>query len=159
MDQLIESLRLAHNIQITGLDIPTGNYDRLPARQVMPEVPIIHFTADGLAHTRIADDELVGLLLRKATNPESLLALNEADGRMTGEVYPDPEKMAEGLVQIRNWALHAYPEEMFPEVDFEAVRIALEGEGISLGAVSGSIMRRAMAGIGRIAQEALEAEE
>ena len=67
----------------------------------------------------------------------------------------DCDELEEALVRIRNWAQEAYPTEVFPEPDMKQVRSALEAAGVSLGAVSAHILRHALAGVGKIAQEAL----
>lgn len=53
------------------------------------------------------------------------------------------------------WA-EAYPLDVFPAPDLARARVALEAAGMSLDAISASAMRHVIAGVGKIAREALE---
>lgn len=64
------------------------------------------------------------------------------------------EQLEYALQRIRDWA-EAYPLDVFPEPDWQETRRLLEAGGTSLDRVSAGVMRRAVAGMGRIAQEAL----
>lgn len=64
------------------------------------------------------------------------------------------DRYEEALQRIDTWS-RAYPLDIFPEPDFDRVRAALEGSGISLDAISASCMRHVVEGVGKIAREAL----
>ena len=62
--------------------------------------------------------------------------------------------LEDALTRILNWA-EAYPLDVFPEPDFQAVQAALQNAGISLAQVSASNMRHVIQGVGDIARAAL----
>ena len=64
------------------------------------------------------------------------------------------KRYEEALQRIVRWG-EAYPLEVFPEPDFHRARELLEDGGMTLDAVSASIMRRVVAGASKIAKEAL----
>jgi len=59
------------------------------------------------------------------------------------------------LQLIVTWS-EAYPLAVFPEPDFKKAAILLKAGGITLDAVSASIIRHAITGVGQIAREALK---
>jgi hypothetical protein len=56
------------------------------------------------------------------------------------------EELEDCLQKIVNWC-DAYPLDIFPEPDFEAVKFALASKGIKLDAVSASNMRHVVNGV------------
>jgi hypothetical protein len=65
------------------------------------------------------------------------------------------EEMEDCHQKILNW-IDAYPLEIFPEPDFEAVRFALASKGITVDSVSASNMRHVLKGIKEIIDSAKE---
>ena len=65
-------------------------------------------------------------------------------------------RLREALGAIVSWS-EAYPLDIFPEPDFEKAHKLLQAGGMTLDAISASNMRRVVEGVGRIAQEALDA--
>lgn len=66
----------------------------------------------------------------------------------------DNERLTDALRQIEQWAM-AYPLDVFPEPDLKRAAELLKAGGISLDAVSASMARHVIEGVGRIAREAL----
>lgn len=64
------------------------------------------------------------------------------------------ERMREALEEIDQWA-QAYPVDIFPEPDFAKAAELLKGGGMTLDAISASIMRRMVGRVGEIARAAL----
>ena len=73
--------------------------------------------------------------------------------RQRGEAEID--RMQEALWQIDQWS-RAYPLSVFPEPDFKKAAELLKAGGITLDAISASIMRHVVEGVGKIARAALE---
>jgi len=67
----------------------------------------------------------------------------------------EAEKLREALWKIAQWA-RAYPVSMFSEPDLRRAAELLKAGGITLDAVSGTVARHVVEGIGKIANEALE---
>src|SRR5690606_36278180 len=63
-----------------------------------------------------------------------------SEGHPTNEVDTRIDVLEDALTRILNWA-EAYPLDVFPEPDFQAVQAALQNAGISLAQVSASNMR------------------
>jgi len=69
------------------------------------------------------------------------------------------EHLEEALQRIMQWSeewSEAYPLDIFPEPNWKRAAELLNAGGISLDAISVSIMRRVVEGVGKIAREALE---
>jgi hypothetical protein len=64
------------------------------------------------------------------------------------------EQLEEALYRIKQWA-DAYPLTVFPEPDMERAAHALNQYGITIDAVSASVIRHVIEGVGKIAKEAL----
>jgi hypothetical protein len=77
-----------------------------------------------------------------------------SEGHPTDEVDTRIGVLEDALTRILNWA-DAYPLDVFPEPDFQAVQAALQKAGISLAQVSASNMRHVIQGVGDIARAAL----
>jgi hypothetical protein len=77
-------------------------------------------------------------------------------GVMRGSVVDDDEqdRLIHALEQIEAWA-DAYPLDIFPEPDLARARELLAAGGITLDAVSASIARHVVNGVGKIARGAL----
>jgi len=65
------------------------------------------------------------------------------------------ERYEEALQRIVQWA-DAYPLDIFPEPDFKRVNEVLTAAGMTVDAISASAMRHVIAGVGKIAREALK---
>jgi hypothetical protein len=65
------------------------------------------------------------------------------------------DELTEALYKIKEWS-EAYPLAVFPEPDWAEARALLEAGGITIDAVSGTIIRRVLMRVGNIAREALE---
>ena len=68
------------------------------------------------------------------------------------------DALREALRRIVEWA-DAYPRDIFPEPDWRKARNALEGFGLTLGAISAANMRHVIKGVGQIARAALKASD
>ena len=66
------------------------------------------------------------------------------------------EDLTEALQKIADWALRAYPVEMFADQDLGKARIILETHGIDYSAMHGQWARHLLGGIGEIAKEAIK---
>jgi hypothetical protein len=69
-------------------------------------------------------------------------------------VTPREDRLADALEGIRDWASY-YPESVFPEPDWREAHRLLSAGGMSVDAITASIMRRAIARVAQIAHEAL----
>jgi len=61
----------------------------------------------------------------------------------------------EALQEIETWS-RAYPLTVFPEPDLKKAAELLKAGGLTLDAVSASVMRHALDGVGKIVREALK---
>jgi hypothetical protein len=68
----------------------------------------------------------------------------------------DAQRLRDALHEIAQWALDAYPVEMFPDQDLDRTRQVLDAAGISLSALYGQWAQHLIGGIGGIARGALE---
>lgn len=66
----------------------------------------------------------------------------------------EQDKLIEALERIEAWA-DAYPLDIFPEPDLATIAGILNSHGFSLDAVSASIARHVIEGVGKIARNAL----
>jgi hypothetical protein len=66
-------------------------------------------------------------------------------------------ELIEALTKIDSWS-RAYPLAVFPEPDLKKARELLEAGGITLDAVSASMARHVVEGVGKIARGALKEE-
>lgn len=66
----------------------------------------------------------------------------------------EQDKLIEALERIEAWA-DAYPLDIFPEPDLKLARALLAAGGITLDAVSASMARHVIEGVGKIARNAL----
>ena len=68
------------------------------------------------------------------------------------------EKHESALREIADWA-RAYPLEAFPKPDLEKAHKVLKENGMTLDAISAHVARHVVERVGKIAQEALEANQ
>jgi hypothetical protein len=66
------------------------------------------------------------------------------------------DELVDALQKIQSWS-EAYPLDIFPEPDLKRARELLSAGGITLDAVSASVARHVIKGVGKIAREALKA--
>jgi hypothetical protein len=64
------------------------------------------------------------------------------------------DELIEALLRIMQWS-EAYPLDVFPEPDLKRAHELLQVGGITLGAVSASMARHVISGVGKIARDAL----
>jgi hypothetical protein len=64
------------------------------------------------------------------------------------------DRLIDALQRIEQWS-RAYPLDIFPEPDLKAVAGILKSYGYTLDAVSASMARHVLDGVGKIAREAL----
>lgn len=72
----------------------------------------------------------------------------------TSDVFERINDLEEALQKIVQWS-EAYPNDIFPEPDWERARKLLEAGGITMDAVSAHCMRHVIEGVGKIARSAL----
>lgn len=75
-----------------------------------------------------------------------------------GDATDRADDLEEALQRIVQWS-EAYPIDIFPEPDLKKARELLASGGITLDAISAHCMRHIVEGVGKIARDALNADE
>lgn len=93
----------------------------------------------------------------KRAEVDELLYLRAEDEALIRNLEAERDEAREALTRIKQWA-DAYPIDLFPPLDDNALvraRSALDGAGVSIGALHAAWARRITRGIGEIAAAAL----
>jgi len=106
--------------------------------------------------------EQVRRLARQVAEREAEIAeLNHVVDGMTvisERAEAERDDYREALLRIVQWA-DAYPLDIFPEPDFKRAHEVMTAAGMTLDNISASNIRHVVTGVGKIAREALAAQE
>lgn len=92
---------------------------------------------------------------------ERLIAYRDRPGRsregrdLLADAANEIDQLRDALRRVVQWS-NAYPQNIFPEPDFEKAAEVLKAHGMTLDAISASCMRHVIDGVGSIAKESLK---
>ena len=105
-------------------------------------------------------EHITGGQMSKATYAKEVMIsviddkINELVDEETAALKRENERYTDVLERIVDWS-RAYPIDVFPEPDLKKAHAVLKANGMTLDAISASSMRHVVAGVGKMAKDAL----